>query len=316
LRDRGEAALHESRGTREAVAERRLLGGPTMRTERLSVAAMFASLALAACGASTGLAQSPDADAGPGLDADASEVADALPEVADVASDVAAETSPACQAIVDAISARSSAKIGSCTTVVRVDAGSRAILGYSMFCGPYGATTEAAARDRAKLETGVGSCFAPPSITGANPADDFVFYQAATAAACACCGDGWVTAVSARNGQTVLGAKILFGEGDGLAFPATWSPPSELGLDCASNVHQPPARGFDVTGLGAIGGTPAALDAPTLSAALDAVWRTALPAGLWKNGYVFDAVVLRYGAQAVSPAHVEWLVLLNSGWLE
>lgn len=291
-----------------------------MRTERPSLSIVFASLALAGCGASTGLEEASDAapDTGADTSADAADapsddVVEALP---DVGPELLAETSPACEAAVDAISARASAKIGSCTTLVRVDAGSRAILGYSMFCGPYGATTEAAARDRAKLETGVGSCFSPPSITGTFPTDDFVFYQAATAAACACCGDGWVTAVSARNGQTVLGAKILFGDGNGLVFPATWSPASELGLYCGSSVHRPPVRGFDLTGLGAIGGTPAALDAPTLDAALGAVWETALPAGLWKNGYVFDAVVLRYGAQAVSPARVEWLVLLNSGWLE
>jgi hypothetical protein len=288
-----------------------------MKSELLCFVALSAGLAAAGCGAASGLEAPADVGADASGDGALDGALDGARDVAlDVKPDVSPETAAACAATVDAISARASAKIGSCTTVVRVDAVSRAILGSSMFCGPYGSTTEAAARDRAKQETGVGSCFSPPSITGTFPTDDFVFYQAATAAACACCGDGWVTAVSARNGQTVLGAKVLFGEGDGLVFPATWSPASELGLDCPSSVHPPPARGFDLTGLGAIGGTPAALDAPTLDAALSAVWGTALPLGLWKNGYVFDAVVLRYGAQAVAPAHVEWLVLLNSGWLE
>ena len=292
-----------------------------MRSQRLSLAAVFVSLGLAGCGAATGFEEASDAGADAEADAGADASADAQPDAAvetrpDVGPELLAETSPACEAVVDAISARASAQIGSCTTLVRVDAASRAILGYSLFCGAYGSTTEAAARDRAKLETGLGSCFSPPSITGANPPDDFVFFQAATAAACACCGDGWVTAVSARNGQTVFGARILLGDGDGPVFPATVSPASELGLYCGSSMRQPPVRGFDLTGLGSLGGTPPALDAPTLSAALDAVRETALPAGLWKNGYVFDAVVLKYGAQAISPAHAEWIVLLNSGWLE
>ena len=55
-----------------------------------------------------------------------------------------------------------------------------------------------------------------------------------------------------------------------------------------------------------------------MTAALQVVWNTALPNGLWKNGYVFDAVVLLYppSVGAFDPNVAEWVVLLSSGWLD
>ena len=52
--------------------------------------------------------------------------------------------------------------------------------------------------------------------------------------------------------------------------------------------------------------------------ARDAVWGTALPDGLSKSGYVFDAMVLLYPPTVgdFDPQVAEWVVLVNSGWLE
>ena len=61
-----------------------------------------------------------------------------------------------------------------------------------------------------------------------------------------------------------------------------------------------------------------ALEPADIEAALDVVWRTALPAGFAAGGYLFDAVVLRYprSVGAFDPATAEWIVILNAGWLE
>jgi hypothetical protein len=201
----------------------------------------------------------------------------------------------------------------SCATVVRLSEANLAVEGYALVCGGYGSTDEASARAQASAATGYGNaCSAPPSLSGSQPLDEFVFWQPASAAACACCGDGWVMAVSARNALTVLGGAISAGGPvAGLSYPA-WADASELGSGCQSDVELPGARGFDLTSPS----EPAApLDDATVHAALDAVWHTALPLALTKKHYVFDAVVLRYAA-TFGGAGPELVVFVNSGWLE
>jgi hypothetical protein len=48
------------------------------------------------------------------------------------------------------------------------------------------------------------------------------------------------------------------------------------------------------------------------------VHHTSLPAALWKGGYVFNAIVLRYPRTvgAFDPTTAEWIILLNGGYLE
>ena len=57
---------------------------------------------------------------------------------------------------------------------------------------------------------------------------------------------------------------------------------------------------------------------PEAKMALEKVWNSALPIGLAKGGYIFDAMVLLYPRTvgALNPATAEWIVLVNSGWLE
>lgn len=284
-------------------------------------AATAAALCAAACGGQLD-ATTPTSDAAVDGAHDASPEAsvDATPEAAvDAAPDADADpdAGAACEALADALSAKVAPVTGSCTTVVRVSEPSLTVVGYRMFCGPYAHVTEAEAQTRSQAETGVGfpGCFQTPSITGSAPADDFVFFQPASAAACACCGDGWLTAVGVRNGLTVLGANItLAPSGGGVVFPATWDPPGDLGTGCAQ-AAMAPIRGFDLVPLGPpYGPPPRELTVEDVRPAVEAVWRTALPAALWKRGYVFDTVVLRIAPSTFDFALAD--VIVNSGWLE
>jgi hypothetical protein len=264
---------------------------------------------IAACGTRTGLGV-PD----PAIDAAFDVHADTFVPV-DVAPPI--ETSPECDVLAERIAARVVPAQGSCTTVVRISRDD-VLTGVHMFCGGYAHTDEATARKQSAADTDVGpvGCFASPSITGSTPEDDYVFFQAPSAAACACCGDGWFTAVSARNAMTVLGGAITFGPGKGLAFPAVFDPPSDYGLDCVAPFPTSRARGFDLTGEQSPGTPAPPLDDATVQSRMKIVWHTALPAGLAKKHYLFDAVVLKYTPDATSTVNQEWLVMLNSGWLE
>jgi len=207
----------------------------------------------------------------------------------------------ACAAQVEAIAQQAAGTV-TCTSVVRLDYASRAILGYRIQCGPYAQSTEAEARAAAQAQTGYGA--AGQSLAGAMPQDDFVFYEPP--------GDfGGVAAVSARNGLPVFGGGIVWSGTGEITWPAAWDPAAGLGADCATSTTPPAARGFDLR-------DASALPAADVDAALAVVWQTALPEGLWRGGYVFDAVVLLYprSVGAFDPSTAEWVVLVNSGWLE
>lgn len=157
-------------------------------------------------------------------------------------------------------------------------------------------------------------CFDPPSLTGSTPKDDFVFFQPPSlACANVCCGNGWLTAVSARNSLTLFGATLGIGPDVGPSYPGSWEATSDVGWDCSEAVGKPSARGFDLSSAPAT--PPQPLDAGSLAQALDRVWHTPVPLGLSQRQGLFDAVALRY-QYSTGPSGIQWLVLLNSGWLE
>jgi hypothetical protein len=268
------------------------------------------------CGARSGLIALEEESTGTDATVD---VADTAVVVRD--SSIVRDTrdATACVADTDALVAKIVPGTGSCTTVLRLPRAGGSILSYKMFCAPYGRIDEAAAAKQSQSETGVGTggCFGSKSVTGAKAEDEFLFYQGASAAACACCGDGWFTAVSVRNALTVAGGDIRFGpEAPGLAFPKTFDPPTDLGSACTTSIPLPTMRGFDLTKMGGPGTPPPALSAPLMESVLRTVWSTALPEALGRKQYIFDAMVLLYASRATDPTDTELVVLLNSGWLE
>jgi hypothetical protein len=191
-----------------------------------------------------------------------------------------------------------------CTTVVRLDYQSLDILGFQLSCGKYTQVDEQTARQSAEADTGYG--LAGQALAGTNPQDEYVFWEAP--------GDfGGASAVNARNGLSVFGGSIVWGGSGEITYPGDWRPASELGPDCipVTNALPPPARGFDLAD-----GTE--LDAAEIDDALSQAWVTALPDGLMQGGYVFDAVVVLYprSVGAMDPSTAEWIVMVNSGWLE
>lgn len=207
-----------------------------------------------------------------------------------------------CQAAAQAITSQTSG-VQTCTSVVRLDYVSFAIKGYHIVCSADGPATEEAARAASEADTGFGKD--GQLLSGpAAPGDEWVFYESP--------GDfGGVGVVSARHGKTVFGGGIVWdGKGE-ITYPTMFEPASDLGSNCVNTTLLPAARGWDLAG-----GT--ALSEEELKAALDIVWTTALPDGLQGGGYVFDAVVLVYPPTvgAVDPTVAEWIVMVNSGWLE
>ncbi len=222
--------------------------------------------------------------------------------------------SPVCQAAANKLADELGGAASSCTVAVRLSS-SFAIQGYAVFCSGYAKPDEATARNQAQTDTGLTyGCSPAPSLTGSQPGDEFVFLEPATAAACACCGDGWVAAVSARNGLTVFGQPLLMGaKPDGKGYPAIWKPASDLASHCPAPAPLPSARGFDFAGFSSQG---AKLDDASIHSALEAVWQTALPAAYAKKQYIFDAVVLRSAGTFMDSVPADYIVLVNSGWLE
>jgi hypothetical protein len=206
-----------------------------------------------------------------------------------------------CQARADAI-AQQVGGAQACTALVRLDYGTKAIKGYRLLCAPYGVTTEAAARATAQADTGFGQT--GQLLSGPQPMDHWVFWNPA--------GDfGGTGVVSVRSGTSMFGGSTVWGGAGDITYPTSFDPPEQLGLGCNSQAPKPTSRGFDLGG-----GQP--LGAGDVSAAIDVVWSTALPDGLWKNSYVFDAMVLLYprSVGAVDPTSTEYIVLVDTGWLE
>ena len=210
----------------------------------------------------------------------------------------------ACEALSKAIGDETTG-VFTCTTVVRLGYESLAILGFQLSCGKYAQADETTARATADADTGYG--LAGNALSGATPQDEYVFWEPP--------GDfGGVGVVNARNGLSVFGGSIIWGGTGEISFPADWRPAADLGPDCIpmTNALPPPSRGFDLSA----GGTE--LGAAEVDDALTQAWVTALPDGLMQGGYVFDAVVLLYPRTVgvFEPSTAEWIVMVNSGWLE
>ena len=206
-----------------------------------------------------------------------------------------------CNSIAASISQQTNV-LPACTTVVRLDYLTHAVVGFMFFTSPYQSLTETDARTLAQTDTGFGN---GELLSGPNPSDAWIFYTPP--------GDfGGASAVSARIGHSVFGGSIVWaGQGD-VVFPTVWNT-YDVGHDCPPTT-MPPARGFDLF-------TGSSLVPQELAEALQAVAQTAIPAGLsW--GTLFDAVVLLY-PRAVGvppqtgfdPKTTELIVILNSGFL-
>lgn len=218
-----------------------------------------------------------------------------------------------CEAAADAIVANlGGAGATSITVAVRLAAPTLEIQGYRAFTGLNKQVDEAAARDQAQTDTGFTfGCSPAKSVSGSTPTDEFVFSEPASLAQCACCGDGWLAAVSARSGLTVFGTALSVG---GVAqnskpYPASWKPASDLVQGCPAPIKMPPARGFDFIAIDKQG---AVLDAASVQSAVSAVWKTAMPLALSRNEKVFDAVVLRYVGSFYDNSAPEYVVLVNT----
>ncbi len=207
-----------------------------------------------------------------------------------------------CEALSHAI-AKETSGVKTCSTVVRMDYETLSVLAFQIVCGVYDQATEDEARQAAQADTGFG---AGSLLSGPNPQDVYVFYESP--------GDfGGVAVVNVRNGLSVFGGSVVWmGQGD-VSYPVTWRDAASLGPDCipAVNALPPPARGFDLRD-----GTT--LDAKDVEAPLDQAWVTALPDGLLSVGHVFDAAVLLYPRTLgdFDPSTAEWVVSIQSGWLE
>lgn len=208
-----------------------------------------------------------------------------------------------CEAAINAIAGVTQVG-GACTTTVRLDYQSKKLLGHHFTCGGYQSPTEAQARATAQADTGFGQN--GQQVASDTPADAFVFYESP--------GDfGGAAAVSRTTGLSVFGGGIVWSGTGQITYPQGWLPPSALGPGCGPSPMIPPpkSRGFDLRG-----GGP--LPDAEVKAALDVVWSTALPLGLAKTAYLFDAVVLLYPRTvgAFDPNNAEWIVLVDSGYLE
>jgi hypothetical protein len=204
-----------------------------------------------------------------------------------------------------------------CTTVVLLDPDQQfAITGYKILCGTWaGAIDEPTAAATAFADTGYGTQCGGGVIPGVpGNIDQIVFFHPATAAACACCGDGWVASVSATTGLSVFGAGLPLGAPAKVTFPKSWDSPADLGSGC-SNSTPPTAqvRGYDLSSSLSSPATP--LDTATTSSALAAVFATALPRAVKQAGHAGfeNAVMLEYvRASGEDLIQHDLIVLLSS----
>ncbi len=213
-----------------------------------------------------------------------------------------ADASNACVASADMLAQDLYQGGDGCAVIVRLDYGTRAILGYQIQCGPYRGVDEAQARATAQADTGYGqggTMLNPP-----NPEDAYVFYEAP--------GDfGGAAAVSAGTGLTVFGGGIVWAGAGEITFPTSWRPGADLAENCPPSGGIPRRTGYDLR-------SGMTLAPGEVDSAVDVVAQTAVPEAMWRGGYVFDAVVLLYPRTigAFEPATAEWIVIVDGGWLE
>lgn len=246
-----------------------------------------------------------EADAGAGGDAGADDDAPVGPRDASSETRLDASTPDAasCAELARALGAELGG-VKACTTTVRLKMTTLEPLGFDVACGPYAGGDEAAAAAAAEAATGFGAD--ARQVAGAHPADAWIFVETPS-------DFGGIAVVSARTGLPVFGGGVVWGGRGEITHPKSWRPPSALGLGCgeATRVPLPTMRAFNLAGET----TPAPRGATD---ALAVAWATALPDAIAPVGYVFDAVVLAYPrtAGADDPESAEWVVFVDSGWLE
>lgn len=207
-----------------------------------------------------------------------------------------------CQQAIDAVAAQVTDL--ACTAVVRIRYTDKSLLGYQLLCGGITSLDEAKASAVSQADTGFG--LGGGSLGGPNPDDVFVFYEPPM-------DFGGAGVVSAISGRSVFGGSIVWMGNGEITWPQTpWLPPDKLGGAECSVQMWPKWRGFDLVQDGA-----AYTDAEA-QIALHIAWNTALPAGMFAKQSVVNANVLLYGRGVgmFNPVTAEWIVLLNSQWLE
>jgi len=231
------------------------------------------------------------------------EVSQEQVEDMDASEDISEEpTQDLCEEEIARIASETSGSVISCSAVVRLDYETLTIIGWQLFCGHYAHPDEATARATAQSDTGYGenaNMLNPP-----NPHDEYVFYEPPS-------DFGGAAIVSARNGLSLFGGSIVWAGTGSITYPPTWRNASELGVNCPQLPERIPAVGYDLRSGGSL--SEAEIKNP-----LDIVWQTALPTGMATSNYLFDAVVLLYPPSMgdFDPSSAEWIVILNSGWLE
>jgi hypothetical protein len=191
-----------------------------------------------------------------------------------------------------------------CTAVVRVDYTGMFVKAWQFVCGGFAQLDEAKARSMAQAETGFGQ--AGTLLSGPAPADAWVFLEAPS-------DFGGVGVVSARSARSVFGGSIVWAGSGELTFPKQpWNPGVLLGGAQCSSQMLPTWRGFD------LGAGPAHYSSAGAGKALTVATSNALLLGISHMQYVTDAVVLLYPRSVgdFNPATAEWIVLINSQWLE
>lgn len=207
-----------------------------------------------------------------------------------------------CDALAAAIRDEATAQ-PACSTLVRFDFETLAPLGFSISCDRFIGATEAEAQATAAAATGYDSTLLAGDATGVP----FVFYDAP--------GDfGGTTVVSARTGLAIFGASIVWSGTGEITLPATWRPSAELGLGCTAIAVDPPPPSTSVD----LAQGQAAVAPAAFAAALAQSEQTAVASGLLAAHYIFERMVLLYPRTvgAFDPARAEWIVILESGWLE
>lgn len=243
-----------------------------------------------------------DAGATDGFATDVSVVDSAVPDAETPDAMVSVDAGASCDEQVTALAELLNIGGRACSVTVRLAYETRAVLGYQVTCGRFATLSESEARARAESDTTFGE--GATLISGSTPADEFVFYEAA--------GDfGGSSAVSVATGLTVFGgATVWDGRGE-INTPTTWRSATEIGAGCDASGGLATLRGWDLR-------SGEALSETDINAAASVVAGTAVPAALWRGGYVFSSIVLLYPRTvgAFDPASAEWIVVVNGGWLE
>jgi hypothetical protein len=205
-----------------------------------------------------------------------------------------------CEKEISALASEMYKTIGSCTSVVRLDYQTMKIIAFQLICGKYNKVSLETAAETSLKDTGYGG-----TLLNKNDQEDFfIFYMSP--------GDfGGTGVVSGHTGLSVFGGSIIWMGTGQITYPKTWRDPDELGSGCPEIKTDKPVKGYDLS-------MEVSPSEDTYKNAAKVVFKTALPEAIYYGGYLFDVTVLLYPRTVgmFYPGNAEWIVLLNSGWLE